>query len=169
MERYYIHLAICGLISFGGLALVLLLQGLPLISNIMTAIFFAGSVGAVINNYYRLARLQENDAINTITHPRVIVTQFYVSLLFSGILGFIAYGLFASRLLQGDLFPTFKQMEHPYLSIHYLLTLVSPETNLDAAKAIIWAFIAGFSERFVPNAIDALTKAAPSSGQDVTQ
>ena len=44
MDRYYKHLAISGLISFGGLALILLLQTIPLISNIMTAIFFAGSV-----------------------------------------------------------------------------------------------------------------------------
>ncbi|MGL6570864.1 hypothetical protein ACSZOI_14920 [Aeromonas caviae] len=166
MDRYYKHLAISGLISFGGLALILLLQTIPLISNIMTAIFFAGSVGAVINNYYRLARLHDSDAITHISQPRVIVTQFYVSLLFSGILGFIAYGLFASSLLQGDLFPRFKHMEHPYVSLQTLLTLASPATNLDAAKAVIWAFIAGFSERFVPNAIDALTKAVPPSGQD---
>ena len=75
-------------------------------SNIMTAIFFAGSVGAVINNYYRLARLHDSGAIAHISQPRVIVTQFYVSLLFSGILGFIAYGLFASSLLQGTCFPS---------------------------------------------------------------
>ncbi|MGN5138005.1 hypothetical protein ACTG15_07585 [Aeromonas sp. 164P] len=165
MDRYYKHLAICGLISFGSLALILLLQTIPLISNIMTAIFFAGSVGAVINNYYRLARLYDSGAIAHISQPRVIVTQFYVSLLFSGILGFIAYGLFASSLLQGGLFPKFKHMEHPYVSLQLLLAMASPATNLDAAKAIIWAFIAGFSERFVPNAIDALTKAAPSSEQ----
>lgn len=165
MDRYYKHLAISGLISFGGLALVLLLQTIPLMSNIMTAIFFAGSVGAVINNYYRLARLHDSGAIAHISQPRVIVTQFYVSLLFSGILGFIAYGLFASSLLQGDLFPKFKHMEHPYVSLQTLLTLASPATNLDAAKAVIWAFIAGFSERFVPNAIDALTKAVPLPGK----
>ena len=63
MDRYYKHLAISGLISFGGLALILLLQTIPFISNIMTAIFFAGSVGAVINNYYRLARLHDSGAI----------------------------------------------------------------------------------------------------------
>lgn len=106
MDRYYKHLAISGLISFGGLALILLLQTIPLISNIMTTIFFAGSVGAVINNYYRLARLHDSGAITHISQPRVIVTQFYVSLLFSGILGFIAYGLFASSLLQGTCSPS---------------------------------------------------------------
>ena len=31
-----------------------------------------------------------------------------------------------------------------------------PETNLDAAKAIVWAFVAGFAEGFVPNFIDKL-------------
>lgn len=60
-------------------------------------------------------------------------------------------------------------MEHPYVSLQTLLTRASPATNLDAAKAVIWAFIAGFSERFVPNAIDALTKAVPPSGQDAPQ
>ena len=95
----------------------------------------------------------------------MIVTQFYVSLLFSGILGFIAYGLFASSLLQGTCFPSSKHMEHPMSPWQTLLTLASPATNLDAAKAVIWAFIAGFSERFVPNAIDALTKGSPLPGK----
>jgi hypothetical protein len=40
----------------------------------------------------------------------------------------------------------------------------NPATNQDAAKAIVWAFIAGFSEGLVPNFIDKIVK--ETTGKD---
>lgn len=40
------------------------------------------------------------------------------------------------------------------------LTVVKPATNLDIGKMLIWAFVAGFSERLIPNVLDRLARQA---------
>ena len=52
-----------------------------------------------------------------------------------------------------------------YNSLSEMVDTLTPATNRDAAKAVVWAFIAGFSERLVPNVLDAVAKTAvPKSG-----
>ena len=157
MEHLYWHLLTTACIAFGGLAVLLLLARFGKYSDVMMLIFFAGAVGAVVNNYYRLATLSTNTvALQAAALTDLVVIQMYVSLLVAGILAFVAYGLFLSGLVQGSLFPVFEKTQESYQGVTALLMNLAPKTNLDAAKAILWAFIAGFSERFVPNIIDAL-------------
>ena len=75
-------------------------------------------------------------------------------------LAFVMYGLCLSGLLQGALFPKFTQTGTAYTGVGTFLNTIGPETNLDTAKALIWAFIAGFSERFIPNILDRLVAQA---------
>jgi len=158
MEKLYKNLIITAVIAFGGLMLVLIAARLELYTNIMMMVFFAGSIGAVVNNYYRLSRLSKDKDIKPEYLDRPFsILQMYVSLFLSGILGFVAYGLFMSGLLQGELFPTFSiTIDNDYKNLYDFLVSVQPKTNADAAKTIVWAFISGFSERFIPNVLDTL-------------
>ena len=157
MKRLYWHLLFGAGIGFGGLAALMLAARFGYYSDVMMLIFFAGSVGAVVNNYFRLSKMIEAKATPVDDgQERLAIIQMYVSMLIAGILAFVAYGLFLSGLLQGALFPVFNGTENAYKDVTALLTGLGPKSNIDAAKALLWAFIAGFSERFVPNVIDTL-------------
>ena len=157
MTRLYWHLLFGACIAFGGLAALLLMARFGMYSDVMTLIFLSGAVGAVVNNYYRLTKLTDAGAPPTEdAQARLVIIQMYVSMLIAGILAFVAYGLFLSGLIQGSLFPVFEKTQDNYKDVTTMLLGLGPKANIDAAKSILWAFIAGFSERFVPNIIDAL-------------
>lgn len=161
LTKLYWHLAVSGLIAFGGCAAALFAARMGADTDILLLVFCAGSVGAVINNYYRLAKLSAEDKVAIEALDGTVFTmQIYVSVLIAGVLGFVIYGLFLSGLLQGDLFPKFKSADAEFTSIFALLETVTPNQNVDTAKAIVWAFIAGFSERLVPNVLDRLVNQA---------
>jgi hypothetical protein len=72
-----------------------------------------------------------------------------VSAISGAIFATILYMLFAGELLQGGLFPQGRS----------LCLLGAPDCDIppkDLAKLLIWCFIAGFAERFVPDALDRL-------------
>ena len=169
MTKLYWHLALAGLLSFGALivGLVLAISGMFPYKNIMPIVIFAGAVGAVVNNYYRLSKLSEADKASAARLKSSVLTmQIYVSMLISGILGLVMYGLCMTGLLAGQLFPEFTGTEKVYDSMFGFLTEVVPATNLDAGKVLIWSFIAGFSERLIPNVLDRLaSQAAALRGQ----
>jgi hypothetical protein len=161
MTKLYWHLALTAVIAFGGVILTLLLARFGAYGDLMFVILFAGTVGAVVNNYYRLARLSaaENGVLAQLDN-KVITLQIYVSMLIAGILGFVMYGLCVSGLLEGVLFPKFTNANLPYEGMQRLLTSLTPKENIDTAKAILWAFIAGFSERLIPNILDRMVARA---------
>jgi hypothetical protein len=81
----------------------------------------------------------------------------------------LLYGVFLSGLLSGDFFPAFGDCASAGFFGIRDLSECSPATNADAAKALIWAFIAGFGENFVPNFIDGLAQRGSSTRTQVSE
>lgn len=75
--------------------------------------------------------------------------------------------LFMSTLVSGELFPSFTNTSAGFVDMTAFLTQVDPETNADVAKVLVWSFIAGYSERFVPNLLEKLTAKDEMPEQDV--
>ncbi|MGB3613018.1 MAG: hypothetical protein WBA10_04430, partial [Elainellaceae cyanobacterium] len=84
--------------------------------------------------------------------------QIFLSPVFGGLFAFVLYGVFASGIIQGEIFPQFKGTDDDYTTPYEFASRTVPATNEDVAKAALWAFIAGFAEGFVPNFIDKLVK-----------
>jgi hypothetical protein len=84
--------------------------------------------------------------------------QIFLSPVFGGLFAFVLYGVFAAGIIQGEIFPAFRSTQEDYTTPYDFADQTLPATNEDAAKAILWAFIAGFAEGFVPNFIDKLVK-----------
>lgn len=85
--------------------------------------------------------------LDTITYTawKLLVAMTFATLL---------YVVFASELISGDTFPKFVNVKDTdYMYPLRFLNDCKPATNQDAAKMLVWAFIAGYLERFVPNII----------------
>jgi hypothetical protein len=126
-----------------------------------TVIFVAGTVGGVVNNFRRLQKLpfakgREADVFS----ERMVTIQIYVSPFVGGVFATVLYGIFMSGLVQGSLFPAFQSSTDPFTSFKDWAINSMPKENVDMAKAIVWSFIAGFSEGLVPNFISRITKEA---------
>ena len=74
------------------------------------------------------------------------------------------YLIFAGGMLQGPLFPAFDFDPRPgHPKDHTFANFIAnwgPKETVDYAKAFVWAFIAGFSEKFVPDILNRLGQSA---------
>jgi len=166
LKRLYNHLVVNLVIAFGGEASMLLLGRIGR-GNVAAVIFFAGAVGATLNTYYRLSKLAAIPASELNLDPideKLMSLQMYVSTLVGGILAILMYGLCFSGLVEGALFPKFKSAaeQAEYENLQVFLGQLRPATTVDAAKAVIWSFISGFSERLIPNLLDRFVARATS-------
>jgi hypothetical protein len=66
------------------------------------------------------------------------------------------YLIFASGLVKGDLFPQFhlSPVSHRPDDFQNFVFNWQPVPPADYAKTLVWSFIAGFSERFVPGLLE---------------
>jgi hypothetical protein len=121
--------------------------------------FLAGCVGGITNHYRRLQSLPlTEEQLTSITSPYSFIIQSIASPCLGGVFAVTLYLAFGSSLIKGPLFPEFTGAGEPYNSDEGLKGLFDliPCTNKDVAMMFIWAFVAGFSERFVPNWLDKL-------------
>ena len=125
-------------------------------SSLIIMVFMAGTIGGVANNYRRLYLVPTDATVDDAGARKLLTIQIYISPWIGGVFAVVVYGLFASGILQGELFPRFQADDNRFTTAQTVADQLVPATNLDAAKAILWAFIAGFAELFVPNFIDKL-------------
>mgnify|MGYP001627905873 CR=1 FL=1 len=71
--------------------------------------------------------------------------------IFGAIFGCILVLMFLGGFIAGDLFPALTQSGLGFRDIFFGMTHVS-----NVAKLIVWAFVAGFSERLIPNLLNKL-------------
>jgi hypothetical protein len=134
-----------------------------------TLIFVSGTVGGVVNSFRRIQNLtttnvQESSAMT----ERLVTIQIYVSPFVGGVFAFVLYTIFMAGFVQGSFFPVFASGKETFKTFGDFAAVTIPATNSDVAKAIVWAFIAGFSEGLVPNFISKIVKDAGSKNQSDT-
>lgn len=80
------------------------------------------------------------------------------------VFAFVLYLMFAGQMISGDLFPRFVRNTldngGAYVNMADFATRMKPESYKDVAKLLVWSFVAGYSERLVPNLITQILKSA---------
>ena len=125
--------------------------------------FLAGIFGASIALLRKVTKGESIDAYLTSKSWTITLCPF----LYGGIMAGVAYFMMISGIVSGEsggglfttnLFPSFDggvATDNHLLSMYDFRTL-RPATVRDAAKALIWCFLAGFSESFVTGMLSSL-------------
>jgi hypothetical protein len=124
-------------------------------------LLFCGIAGAGFSVLSRLYGLKWSPRITAqIEDMQALKKGLVINCLLSVAEGAVAAGviylLFTSGLLKGDLFPEFETTGSWEKSIFKQFFASHPKSTTDVAKLLIWAFIAGFTERLVPDKLNRL-------------
>jgi len=131
--------------------------------TIMVAVIVAGALGGFVSSLRRLYAFQDifpkrRYVLLFRTLNFYVIAYSFVPALVGMIGAAVLYVVFAAGLLKGDLFPEF-DCHAPDKVCDDFQRFVgnwSPKGPAGHAKAIVWGFIAGFSERFVPDILNRL-------------
>ncbi|MCP8689628.1 hypothetical protein [Marinobacterium sedimentorum] len=135
--------------------------------SILPVVILSGVLGSFVS---ALNRIYSSKDIFPITSYSVflsgnsmyLIAYSSIPALVGAISSTILYVVFASEIIVGSFFPGFscKLANTDCSEFQEFLTSWSPRDAQDYAKAIVWGFVAGFSERFVP---DILNRVASNS------
>lgn len=138
-------------VSAVGIIFIAFLAGLRSFSGEQyPKVFFligAAILGSLVNQPFR--ENQENSGNNPSTLILYLAWKAVVATVFAIIVNLI----FISGVVSGSLFPSFSGTSESYSSMVCWAINVDPSTNSDMAKMLLWSFLAGFSEKLVPNMI----------------
>jgi hypothetical protein len=151
-----------------GVIIVLLLSFYIVGGNppLIFIVVLAGSLGAFFSALARLYNFEDlpkaliAEDLRNLPKGHLLVYSL-VPALVGAIAAAILYLIFAAELIKGDLFPTFRcDLDDAKCDLFKtLLNNWHPAQAKDYAKALVWAFIAGFAERLVPSTLQSLSKA----------
>jgi hypothetical protein len=134
-------------------------------SNV-AVLFAVGALGGVVATYLRIREMPPEPLFPVDRATQALaVMQVYVSAFVAGVFGVIVYVFMFSGILKGDLFPKLTGVDvsgQNFLDFLYADD-AQPLHRVDIAKALVWAFVAGFSERLVPNIIDTVVQKAKAA------
>ena len=155
-----IHILTKRLIIMTAIA-VLLFSGVFGVSYLFSQRFmmtWAGFLCAIIGGFVSIQQRIKNVSDEELTLLTKSWFQILLIPVFGGIFALVLYCLFLSQIISGSLFPDF-YIPKPLTSapdatfLIDVFTKTYPQTGQDLAKFLFWSFVAGFSERFVPQII----------------
>jgi hypothetical protein len=117
--------------------------------------FECGIIGGFVSIQQRLKRVSDEE----LTYLSQSWTAILVVPVFGGVFALVLYILFLAGIVEGSLFPKitippFTTGAPPTITdLRRFFTETYPASGPDFAKLTFWCFVAGFSERFVPQII----------------
>lgn len=133
---------------------------LALVENLhspLPAVLFAGAMGGFVSVQRRIQSVTDHgESLVGLIELSGLSTP--LSSLWAPISGaifaIVLYAMFAGGLVSGEVFPTI----HPEgissgIFLQLFCSACGPVGIANAAKVVLWCFVAGFAERFVPDAI----------------
>lgn len=121
--------------------------------------FMCGIIGGFVSIQQRLKKVSDDE----LTLLAKSWFQIVLIPIFGGIFALVLYVIFLSGIIDGHLFPNFSMPDPPKDGADdaFMIALLKetyPKTGPDLAKLLFWSFVAGFSERFVPQIVGKITK-----------
>jgi hypothetical protein len=115
--------------------------------------FGCGLIGGFVSIQQRLKRIGDEElALLATSWFQIVLIPVY-----GGIFALVLYVGLLSKVVTGQLFPVFyiPPFHDPpvHNDVHAFLAETSPASGPDVAKLLFWCFVAGFSERFIPQII----------------
>lgn len=126
-------------------------------------VFMAGTMGSLISVWRRIQTAPMNgNADLDLLDLEQSQSSIYLLPFIGGAFAFVLYLLFSSQLISGSLFPVFDKGKGWAI-------LLIPDGTMNYSKLVVWAFVAGFAERFVPDALDRLASQAQKTQSPIAQ
>jgi hypothetical protein len=133
----------------------------------MLLVMLAGSIGGFVSLQQRAQNVpSDGDPLVSIFEIENGKFSIYLAPLSGAIFALVLLALFMGGLVSGQLFPEFANSG----GLRYYIkkfTWIGDGGSLDSlgyAKLMVWSFIAGFAERFVPDTLDRLVAKAQTAG-----
>jgi len=165
-DAFEVHRQMVISLFFATLILTMLL-GVGLIFSkvtVLMVVIASGALGGFVSALRRLYAFQRVFPVNFFKNWHKIDLYLIIYSMIPSLVGAIAaatlYVIFASQLINGPVFPEFylssQNIRHDeFENFVWNWQPVSPSAY---AKALVWSFIAGFTERFVPDLLDSFAQ-----------
>ncbi len=132
--------------------------------DVWCLVFTAGAAGGLLSLQRRLQSLPSHgESLSDLVELSGRMTLRFTPII-GGIFAVVLFLIFASGLASGSLFPNVANHEG-ITDFKSLIANLQPIGTVEWGKLLVWSFIAGFAERFVPDTLDRLIAKSENNKQ----
>jgi hypothetical protein len=132
--------------------------------DVWCMVFTTGATGGLLSLQRRLQSLPSHgESLSDLVELSGRMTVRFTPII-GGIFALVLFLIFASGLASGTLFPTLAPQD-TVSDFKSFIANLQPRGTIEWGKLLVWSFIAGFAERFVPDTLDRLIAKNENSKQ----